>query len=524
MKRRDFLKVAPAASLAFTMNGLPISTYAEHPLLALLAKQTAATGRVMVLIQLNGGNDGLNMVIPLDKYSELSNARSNILIPQNAVLALNDTTLTGLHPAMTGIRDMYNNGWANITQGVSYPNPNFSHFRATDIWMSGSDSNQYVDSGWLGRYLDNKYPNFPNGYPNSTMPDPLAIQIGSGVSTVVQGSNVSLGMAISSVSSFYNIINNYVDPAPATQAGHELTFIRYVIQQTQTYNAVIQNAANKATNVSTLYPTGNSLADQLKIVARLVAGGLQTPVYIVSMGSFDTHSAQTDSTDHTIGSHANLLKQLSDAVYAFYDDLTKLGYFQYVAAMTVSEFGRRIASNASGGTDHGSAAPVMVFGSEVNPGLLGSNPVLPANATVNDNVPMQNDYRQIYAAVLADWFQLPQTDVDSILMKNYTALPIFKNPNNIKNTVTGGSNEILDQNYPNPFIDNTTIRFNSDGGDVSIKIYDATGRLVRTIADKQFDKGPHEITITRDGMTPGIYFCRLINGRNKSTKQMTVAN
>src|ERR1043165_920459 len=150
MKRRNFLKAAPAASLALMINGTPISTYANHPLLSLLAKQTAANGRVMVIIQLAGGNDGLNMVIPLDQYSALSTARSNILIPNNQVLPLQGYAATGLHPAMTAVQGMFNNGQVNIVQGVSYPNPNFSHFRATDIWFTASDANQYLETGWVG--------------------------------------------------------------------------------------------------------------------------------------------------------------------------------------------------------------------------------------------------------------------------------------------------------------------------------------------------------------------------------------
>ncbi|MBL7681854.1 MAG: DUF1501 domain-containing protein [Flavipsychrobacter sp.] len=524
MKRRDFLKATPAASLAFMINGLPISTYASHPLLEALAKQTAVTGRVLVMIQLNGGNDGLNMVIPIDKYSELSNARSNVMIPQNKVLSLANTNLTGLHPSMTGIKDLYANNMVNITQAVSYPNPNFSHFRATDIWFSGSDANQYVNTGWIGRYLDHEYPGYPNGYPSSGMPDPLAIQIGSGVSMVLQGDNVNMGMAISNINSFYNIVNSYVDPAPATPAGHELTFIRYIVQQTETYNKVIKDAAAKATNLSSLYPTNNSLADQLKIVARLIAGGLKTPIYIVSLGGFDTHSDQVDASDHTIGSHATLMQKLSEAVYAFFDDAKLLDIQSRVAAMTMSEFGRRIKSNASGGTDHGSAAPVMVFSPHVNPGLIGTNPVLPANANVGDNIPMQNDYRSVYAAVLADWFQLDINDVNSILMDTFPVLPIFRNTNNIKNTEEQGSIDILEQNYPNPFSNTTSFRFNSDGGDVRIQIFDATGRVVRTVTNQQYDRGAHEITIERGSLAPGQYFLTLVNGNNKATRRMTIIN
>ncbi|MBW7914635.1 MAG: DUF1501 domain-containing protein [Taibaiella sp.] len=526
MKRRDFLKVSQAATLAYFINGTPVSTYARNPLLELLAKQTAANGRVLVMIQLNGGNDGLNTLIPLDKYSQLSNARSNILIPQNKVLALANTNLTGLHPAMTGVRDMYDNGLVNIIQGVGYPDPNFSHFRATDIWMSGSDENQYINTGWLGRHLDEEYPGYPAGYPNTNMPDPLAIQIGAGISNLLQGENANLGMAIASLNSFYNIINSTVDPAPNTPAGHELTFIRYIKQQTEVYTKVIQNAAGLAQNVSTKWPTtGNRLADQLKIVSRLIAGGLKTPVYVVSIGGFDTHSQQTDSTDTTIGNHANLLQDISEAVDAFFDEAKIHKYDDRVAAMTFSEFGRRIKSNASGGTDHGTTAPVFVFSKHVNPGIIGANPALPANAAVGDNLPLLNDYRTIYSAVLADWFQVDTATMDKVLMKHYKVLPVFQKTNNLEETTISGRDEILGQNYPNPFSRTTTITFSSDGGTVAIQLFDVSGRLVKSILpERQMDRGKHQVTIERGDLPPGQYFYRLTNGKNQSTKRLTVVD
>jgi len=524
MKRRDFLKVSQAATLAYMINGTPVGAYARNPLLELLAKQTAANGRVLVMIQLNGGNDGLNTVIPLDRYSELSAARSNILIPQNKVLALNNTTTTGLHPAMTGIRDMYDNGLVNICQNVGYPDPNFSHFRATDIWMSGSDSNQYINTGWLGRHLDEEYPGFPTGYPNTTMPDPLAIQIGAGTTNLLQGADVNLGMSIASIDSFYNIINGVVDPAPNTPAGHELTFIRYIKQQTETYTKVIQQASWKANNVSTMWPTGNRLADELKIVSRLIAGGLKTPIYIVNLGGFDTHSQQTDATDTTVGNHADLLGNLSDAVAAFFDEAKLLKYDDRVAAMTFSEFGRRIKSNASGGTDHGTTAPVMVFSKYVNPGLIGTSPALPQNATVSDNLPLQVDYRTVYAAVLADWFQIDTKTMDKVLMKNYFVQPVFQKTNNVDETTVSGRDEILGQNYPNPFRRSTTVTFGSDGGMVTLQLFDVNGRLLQTPVNKQMDRGEHKVTLERGDLPPGVYFLRLTNGKNQSTKRMNVVD
>ena len=190
MKRRDFLKntVPAAAILPAVVDGYSVKAFnANSPLLQALMNPTIDTDHVLVIVQLNGGNDGLNMVIPISTYSNYYNARTNIAIPQNRILALNGYSQTGLHPSMTGLRTMYNENKLNIIQAVGYPSPNFSHFRATDIWMSGSSSDTVVSSGWAGRYLNTEYPNFPTGYPNTTMPDPLAIQIGSITSLTVQG-------------------------------------------------------------------------------------------------------------------------------------------------------------------------------------------------------------------------------------------------------------------------------------------------------------------------------------------------
>jgi uncharacterized protein (DUF1501 family) len=526
MKRRDFFRLGGGASLALMVNGFPVSTFADTPLLRLLARQTQVNGRVLVLIQLNGGNDGLNTIIPLDQYSALSAARGNILIPQSKVLPLSGNSVTGLNPAMTGIRDLYNSGLVNIVQGVSYPNPNFSHFRATDIWNSASDSNQYLNTGWLGRYLGETYSGYPVGYPNAGMPDPLAIQIGSGVSPVLQGPQVSTGMAIADINSFYNIVNGTVDPAPATPAGHELTFIRYISQQTQQYTSVIKTAADNAATLSTKYPTGgrNTLSEQLKIVARLIKGGLQTPVYVVSMGSFDTHATQTDATDHTIGTHADLLSQLSTGVDAFYDDCKLMGIDNRVAAMTFSEFGRRIMSNASGGTDHGTSEPVMVFSTEVNPGFIGTNPVIPATVTVNDNLAMQHDYRSVYAAVLADWFGVSPTVLNKVLLQSFTIPPIFRKTTSVEENTVSGQSELLGQNYPNPVQRQTTITFGSTGGITTIQLFDASGRLVRTLIEKEFPRGKHQISVDRGNVPAGIYFYRLTNGRESATRQMVVVD
>ena len=378
MKRRTFLRnrIPAATILPVVVNGLSFRAYgSESPLFSLLGTSTD-TDHVLVIMQLNGGNDGLNMVIPIEFYSNYFNARRNIAIPQNRILPIDGNTKTGLHPAMTGLQHLYNEGELAIVHAVGYPSPSFSHFRATDIWMSASDSTQNITSGWAGRYLNAEYPNYPNGYPNSVMPDPLAIQIGSVTSMTLQGPAVNMGMSISDPNSFYNLVNGVEDPAPDTPWGKELKYIRLVSQQTQQYAQVIKDAASKVTQQSA-YPSGNGLADQLRIVARLVKGGLKTRVYMVSFGGFDTHSSQVNATDTTTGTHATLLMRVSDAIKAFMDDLKYLEIEDRVVGMTFSEFGRRIKSNSSLGTDHGAAAPLFVFGKNVSPGVVGNNPVIP---------------------------------------------------------------------------------------------------------------------------------------------------
>lgn len=525
MKRDEFLKISGGATLATMLGGWPVSTYAANPLLDIIARSAQSSGRVMVLIQLNGGNDGLNTVIPLDQYSVLSTKRANILVPQASVLSLSNTgKATGLHPAMSKIRNMYEAGFVNIIQGVSYPNPDLSHFRATDIWLTGAASNQYLDTGWLGRYLSETYSGFPTGYPNTSMPDPLAIQIGTGVSTVCQGPKGGMGMAISDINSFYNIINSTVDPAPNTPAGHELTFIRYVAQQTQQYTGVIKSAAQKANNISALYLDGNTLSTQLKIVARLIAGGLQTPLYVVSMGGFDTYASQTDATDHTLGTHATLLQRLSEAVNAFFDDCKLLSVDKRVAAMTFSEFGRRIVSNGSGGTDHGTSAPVMAFGYSVNPGIIGNNPVISASASSNDNLAMQLDYRSLYSSVLSDWFELDPSLMANVMLQNFQNTPPVFRKSNITAIAENRNDEALGQNYPNPVRNTTTIEFYSDGTDAMILLLDSQGRLVDTLAKGVYAEGKHTVVFNRTGVSSGNYFYRLINGNTKSTRKMLIVD
>jgi uncharacterized protein (DUF1501 family) len=525
MKRRDFLRTSiPAAVLPALINGYSVKAFAsDSPLVNALLQNNTNTDHVLVIIQLSGGNDGLNMVIPISTYSSYYNARTNVAIAEPKILKLNGYTDTGLHPSMTGYQSMYNEGKAKIIQAVGYPQPDFSHFRATDIWMSSSNSNQEVYTGWAGRYLNYEYPNFPNGYPNTSVPDPLAIQIGSTSSLTFQGPSVNMGMSITNPTSFYNLISGTSDPVPNTPAGKELKYIRLVAQQTQQYATTIKSAANKVTTQAP-YPSNNSLADQLKIVARLVKGGLKTRVYMVSFGGFDTHSVQVNAADTATGTHATLLQRVSDAMKAFQDDLKFLNIEDRVIGMTFSEFGRRIKSNSSVGTDHGAAAPMLLFGSRIDGGVLGTNPAIPTSASVNDNVPMQYDFRSIYSTILQNWFCLPKNVVQGLFPASINTqlqdLPLIKGGSCTGSIINNSGNSLI-TNYPNPFTSSTKIQFTTEGGPTLIQIMDTLGRVVKTLLETDYPQaGTYFVSFDSENLPSGIYYARLQNGASQQVRPM----
>ena len=365
------------------------------------------------------------------------------------------------------------------------------------------------------------------------MPDPLAIQIGSTASLTFQGPIVNMAMAITNPTSFYNLISGTTDPAPNTPAGKELKYLRQISQQTQKYASVIKTAASLVTQQST-YPTNNSLGDQLKIVARLIKGGLRTRIYMVSTGGFDTHSNQVNGTDHTIGTHANLLGGISNAIKAFQDDLAFLGIEKKVIGMTFSEFGRRIKSNASGGTDHGAASPLFLFGTSIENGVMGNNPTIPTTATVNDNVPMQYDFRSIYATILEKWFCMDKTVVNGLfptgINTQLQSLPLLKAGVGCSSSgpvvpSPASSTEITVSNYPNPFTNSTTIQFRTNGGHTLIQIIDTLGRVLQVLLEKEYTAATADtVTFNAEALPMGIYYARLQNGADQKVRAMLKLN
>lgn len=518
MKRRNFLKTATSFATPILLGGTKVAAITQSSLFPLL-QRSEADDRVLVIIQLNGGNDGLNTFIPLDQYDRLMGVRENIMLPRNELLSMTDTM--AMHPSMTGLKSVYEAGKIALVQSVGYPDQNRSHFRSKDIWMTGSEAGNFISTGWMGRYFDTKYSDYPEGYPSEEHPDPIAITIGALVSATCQGIGSNFSLALNDPFALSPLTESEGSDTPDNYYGKELAFLRTAIAQTNAYGETILNAAEKGNSISTLYPEAgvNPLADQLKIVANLISGGLQTKVYVVSLGGFDTHADQVAINNPLLGEHAILLQYLSEAIHAFQDDLQQLGLEQRVVGMTFSEFGRRIASNGSFGTDHGSAAPLLVFGSCVQSAIIGDNPEIPEEVGVKDGVQMQFDFRSVYGSLLMDWFGADELSVKSLLYDNFQYIPLIAGCDRTTSIqkIAAEQEPLFIQNYPNPFSTQTTISFDSKGEQIRLSIFNGSGSEIKVITNQYFPNGRHTIDLATHHLAAGNYYCRMQTERGITT-------
>lgn len=527
MKRRDFLTGLGSAAigLPLVLDGFATRAFAESPTLKHVAMLAAAQDRVLVLIQLSGGNDGINTLIPLDQASDYYRIRQAVAIPQNRITKLNDST--GLHPAFAPIKSLFDDGKLTIVNGVSYPTVNQSHFRSTDIWFTASDTDQYLPSGWLGRFVNYEAPTYPTGYPNDKTPDPLAIEIGGAMSLTLQGNANAMGITIRDLAAFDQLVSGQAATGGSVaqrtgKAGNRIDFIREVQAQSQKYSTRIQAVAAKGRNLAQYPDKGkNPLADQLQIVARLIAGGLQTRVYVVNLGGFDTHWSQAEPSDLTTGIHANLLGYLADGMKTFQQDLKLLGLENKVLGMTISEFGRRPATSSLG-TDHGTAGPMFLFGAPVKGGIIGKNPSL-TDLLADGNLKMQYDFRQIYTSVLAQWFQADAQHLNNVMMKSFDQLPLLTTTAVREKQGAAATSAMTIRNYPNPCAAMTRIEYylpQSSG--VRLSLHDVLGREVSSIANGYQAEGQQTIQFDASALPSGTYYYTLRTEQGMITGQMNV--
>ncbi|MBL8763122.1 MAG: DUF1501 domain-containing protein [Phycisphaerae bacterium] len=387
--------------------------------------------RVLVVVQLGGGNDGLNMVIPYGDPTYYK-ARPTIGVAQERVLKLgDDANGVGLHPQMRPMKELYDEGVLSLVQGVGYPNPNRSHFKSMDIWHTADLSG--TGSGWLGRYFDAECSGEAAKPGDAAAKDPasghnpqIGVAVGREAPLAMQGSRIA-PLSFETPDLFRwigsDVHKTLADPYkqitrqgvaenidPHSNAG----FLMRTALDAQVSSDLIRKAVSQPPLVA--YPNSD-LARQLAMVGSMIRAGLSTRVYYVTMGGFDTHAGQGGEN----GRHANLLQQFAAAVGAFYKDLKAQRNHERVLTMTFSEFGRRVYQNASGGTDHGTAAPMFLVGPMVSPGVLTRHPSL--NDLDDGDLKFNTDFRSVYAGVLESWLK---ADSKKILEEAFKPAPVMK--------------------------------------------------------------------------------------------------
>lgn len=561
--RRNFLKKLPLAmSIPFTIGGIPLRAMGDNSLTRLA--QHSEGDRVLIILQMHGGNDGLNTLIPVNAYDQYYSRRPNIAIPAKNSLRKYiplDSTLpaeaqVGLHPDMGAIKSMYDNGRVAFVQGVSYKNNNGSHFRGRDIWFMGGSNEDYYSSGWVGRYLNQSLPpgkQYPEDFPNEDMPDPLAIEMGTDVSLIFhQQGNIPVSISLNDPASFAALvqelegfIDEEVDPRglppeylQSSPYYNELEWILSLEDKSKDYAEQLYKRWRDGKEGSVTYPETypfnapretyrNSLTPQLKLIARLLAGGCKTKVFLVKIGGFDTHADQVEKYDTTMGAHAARLYHISSAMKAFQDDLRARGLEDRVLTVTTSEFGRRVGSNGSYGTDHGTGGPLMIFGKGVVPGVTGVVPDLTKN-----NVEMQYDYRVIYGNIMRDWMLVSEQDLNNIFPGltggGTTDGVIFEPIALAQRTITDAEGFVsarfyLDDCYPNPARDNTTIRFHvNSAGLVTIDLYDNEGKRKKALVNSFYAAGRHEVNVPLQDQPSGTYIYRLRAGAFNQSRKLVI--
>ncbi len=514
--RRDFIKSSALASIPLTLSGFPLFAAAK-PNSSLFGEDN---DKILVLVQLQGGNDGLATIYHAEQYDNLQAIRGNIIIPEDTIINVHNDY--GFHPSLQGLKDVWEMESLGIVQNVGYPNQNRSHFRSTDIWNSASSAEEFDSTGWIGRFYDLNYSDYPNGYPNDDCPHPFALTMGKIVSETCQGVNANYSLSLLDPFNPGMALVSAEGDIPANCFGDALSFVNNTVSQTNAFASVISDAANAGNNLSTKWDSlETELSEKLKNVARLISGGLQTKIYVVQIGGFDTHDNQVVDGDTTTGRHDELLRELSDAICAFQDDLNLLNVNDRVIGMTYSEFGRRIRSNAALGTDHGTAAPLFLFGSCIENQILGDHPEIDTQVGLDEGVPLQYDFRDIYGTVLKNWLGLNENEVSNVIHPDVQILPLFK-PGCIETTSVNQiyqKGEIQIRLFPNPVNSLLTIEFSELNNQTNIAIFDGRGGVVHSFKVEGNSSQNQIINLNVSNYPSGSYFIHIQNKMVNKTKK-----
>ncbi|MBT4915295.1 MAG: DUF1501 domain-containing protein [Formosa sp.] len=542
MKRRQFIKLTTTASAA---GMLPFELQASMKLVNSFYN-CDLSNRKLILVELNGGNDGLNTVIPINGFTDYQTLRPNIHIPSSVYLPLNnlDSNLIGtnqdiaLHPELTGFYNLYAQDQLRIIQSVGYPSQNKSHFGSQDIYATGNDGNNWINgdqSGWIGRFMEQNY--------NDSIPTtyPLGIQVGSNTTSLGFHGEIEHGLALNlsgqDSENFYSILSGLAgeppNNIPSSDYGTELQYIIDTDILSNQYSQVISTAFNNGANSNTANYPDTNLADQLKTVARLIRGGIETKVFMVKLGGFDTHNNQNQSSGDIQGTHSELLNTLSGAIESFMTDLNSDNLADDVLGITFSEFGRKAKENGSLGTDHGEVAPMFAFGKPVKSGISGINVDLTEAVQTNNYQlhTIQHDYRATFTTIMQDFLGAPNSIIDSTFLENVTSESFVssKISDLIKlnytvpedcysEALTIPQNNIDNWTiYPNPFRTSFFVIDRNQIGETNFELRNQLSQIVLK-GDLKFTNGKTSINAAM--LENGMYFLTLKNSVETSSHKI----
>lgn len=511
--RRSFIQaLGLAGSGSMMLAGSALSASKASPLTAALAASQGE--RTLILIRLKGGNDGLNTIVPISQYDAYARARPKIRIPETSLVKLSDDH--GIPSFMQPLEKMWGEGQMKVVLGAGYDTPNLSHFRSSDIWASGIVEEK-ERTGVLGRYFEDLLPEYLVNPPEI----PPAIQIGSIGNLLFDGEENHYAFTVANPGQLSRIAQtgaaHDVVNVPDCTYGSQLKYMRGLTNTTYKYAEVINKAYVKSTN-AVEYGDGR-LSKQLSIIARMIKGQLGTKIYMVTLGGFDTHANQ-------IQKHEELMTEVTEAVTNFYADLAAEEMDRDVLSMTFSEFGRRVEENGSEGTDHGSSAPVLLFG-----GGLGDNGILGTQPDLNDldrrgNLKTNIDFRSLYSSVLKGWLCVDPAAVDNALGTESAevedldlGLSCFG--------IGGSAQKGAAINHTAIYEDNTVyldfaLPFDSH---VDIQLYNIIGQSIATLVSENLCSGPHRIDIknlANAQLASGYYVYRIFTNYQKVGKQIRI--
>ena len=510
--RRSFLQaLGLVGGGSILLGSKSISASRPSPLASALANSDS--DRILVLIRLKGGNDGLNTIVPIYDYDRYANLRPTLKLDQSSLYNLSADF--GLPNFMSDLQSMWGDGAMKVVHGVGYEDSSLSHFSGSDIWAS-TDASDNTQTGWWGRHFEELYPDYLVNPPDV----PPAVQIGSIGNLIFDGSINNYAFSVANPDQLEAIAESGIvhdmTNLPDCTYGDQLQFMRGTTNTTYNYAGVIHDAyASSSNNVNY---NDDELGQQLAIVARMIKGNLGTKVYMVTLGGFDTHANQAQD-------HQTLLNSLSSSVKLFFDDLGVTGHDENVLAMTFSEFGRRAFENGSQGTDHGAAAPILFFGPALDDnGFVGTHPNLNA---LDDNGALSHsiDFRQIYATVMQEWLCIDGTTVSQALLgQNYDLIDLgfacetlSVDPVNI--TSTFSHTPLYDQDQVSIRISNVNTQH------TVVKLFNILGQEVANLKNEILFAGTHTINVKQAAnrrLYPGQYIYRISVGSSHYSRSIIV--